>query len=156
NRNFEGRVNPHAKANFLASPPLVVAYALAGRVDIDLNTEPLGTDKNGRPVYLKDIWPSQDEINRLAGKYVTSAIFQSRYKNVDHGTKIGTPSKPRLRICLPGMTTAPIFRIRLTLLALNRRPSPSEPLRARVVWSWWRIPLPPTTFLRRVRSPKIL
>ena len=87
NRNFEGRVNPHAKANFLASPPLVVAYALAGRVDIDLNTEPLGTGKDGQPVYLKDIWPTQDEINRLSAKYVTSAIFQSRYSNVDRGNE---------------------------------------------------------------------
>lgn len=87
NRNFEGRVNPHAKANFLASPPLVVAYALAGRVDIDLTSEPLGKDKAGHPVYLKDIWPTQDEINTLAGKYVTAQIFQSRYKNVDHGNE---------------------------------------------------------------------
>src|SRR5262249_26328093 len=58
NRNFEGRVHPEVRANYLASPPLVVAYALAGRMDIDLDNEPLGHDKNGQPVYLKDIWPS--------------------------------------------------------------------------------------------------
>ncbi|MFX6342627.1 aconitase family protein, partial [Acinetobacter baumannii] len=62
NRNFEGRINPHVKANYLASPMLVVAYALAGRMDIDFTTEPLGYDPNGKPVYLKDIWPSMEEI----------------------------------------------------------------------------------------------
>ncbi|MBF0490149.1 MAG: aconitate hydratase AcnA [Candidatus Omnitrophica bacterium] len=87
NRNFEGRVNPHAKANFLASPPLVVAYALAGRVDIDLFQEPLGKDKNGNPVYLKDIWPSHEEIVRYAKKFVKSSTFKTKYKNVDRGNK---------------------------------------------------------------------
>ncbi len=87
NRNFEGRVNPHAKANFLASPPLVVAYALAGRVDVDLTTEPIGHDKKGKAVYLKDIWPTQKEINVLAKKFVKASIFKNRYKNVDKGNK---------------------------------------------------------------------
>ncbi len=87
NRNFEGRVNPHAKANFLASPPLVVAYALAGTVNKDLINEPLGHDKKGNPVYLKDIWPTQKEINDLAKKFVKSSIFKARYKNVDKGNK---------------------------------------------------------------------
>ena len=62
NRNFEGRVNPHVRANYLASPPLVVAYALAGSMNVDLATEPLGKDGDGKPVYLKDIWPSNQEI----------------------------------------------------------------------------------------------
>ncbi len=87
NRNFEGRVNPHAKANFLASPPLVVAYALAGRVDLDLTTESIGLDKKGKPVFLKDIWPTQKEIKTLVGKFVKAKIFRDRYKNVDHGNK---------------------------------------------------------------------
>jgi aconitate hydratase len=65
NRNFEARIHPNLKANFLASPPLVVAFALAGRVNIDLTTEPLGTGKDGQPVFLRDIWPSSDEIARL-------------------------------------------------------------------------------------------
>jgi aconitate hydratase len=85
NRNFEGRVNPLAKANFLASPPLVVAYALAGRVDIDLSTEPLGQDKKGNPVYLRDIWPTQDEVNDFSKKFVKANIFKSKYKDVDKG-----------------------------------------------------------------------
>src|SRR6185312_7954236 len=61
NRNFEGRVNPHVRANYLASPPLVVAYALAGNINLNLETDPLGTDKNGKPVFLKDIWPPAEE-----------------------------------------------------------------------------------------------
>ncbi len=87
NRNFEGRVNPYTKANFLASPPLVVAYALAGRVDIDLNTEPIGKDKKGKAVYLKDIWPTQKEVSTMAKKFVKASIFKSRYANVDKGNK---------------------------------------------------------------------
>src|SRR5205814_9876466 len=62
NRNFEGRINPQVKANYLASPPLVVAYAIAGTTDVDLDSEPLGQDKTGKDVFLKDIWPSQKEI----------------------------------------------------------------------------------------------
>ncbi len=87
NRNFEGRVNPHTRANYLASPPLVVAYALAGRVDIDLLNEPIGHDKKDKPVYLKDIWPTQKEIMTLMNKYVKAAIFRKKYKNVDKGNK---------------------------------------------------------------------
>ena len=87
NRNFEGRINPYTKANFLASPPLVVAYALAGRVDIDLNHEPLGKDKKGNPVYLKDIWPTHQEIARALRKFVKASIFRRCYKNVERGNK---------------------------------------------------------------------
>ncbi len=87
NRNFEGRVSPHTKANYLASPPLVVAYALAGSVDINLNDDPIGTDKDGASVYLKDIWPSQDEINKVISTCVTAAAFIKRYKNVSSGNK---------------------------------------------------------------------
>ncbi|HEV7300785.1 MAG TPA: aconitate hydratase AcnA [Tepidisphaeraceae bacterium] len=82
NRNFEGRINPHVKANFLASPPLVVAYALAGTVDIDLKTEPLGTDSNGQPVFLKDIWPSQQEVNSTVAASLSPEMFTKQYDNV--------------------------------------------------------------------------
>ncbi len=85
NRNFEGRINPHVKANYLASPPLVVAYAIAGTVDIDLNTEPLGTDSNGQPVYLEDIWPTHDEIKTAVDASVTPALFAEQYANVFDG-----------------------------------------------------------------------
>jgi aconitate hydratase len=85
NRNFEGRVSPDVQANYLASPPLVVAYALAGSVTKNLAVEPLGTGKDGKPVYLKDIWPTTKEINALMKKYVTAAIFKKRYADVFKG-----------------------------------------------------------------------
>ncbi len=87
NRNFEGRVNPDVKANYLASPPLVVAYALAGNLNIDLVKEPLGLSKAGKPVYLKDIWPSTKEIAQFVEKTVTRKIFRTRYKDVFAGDK---------------------------------------------------------------------
>jgi aconitate hydratase len=86
NRNFEGRVHPLVKANYLASPPLVVAYALAGTVDIDLVNEPIGTDQNGQPVYLKDLWPSQQEINESIEANVKSEMFKSKYADVFSGS----------------------------------------------------------------------
>ena len=86
NRNFEGRVHPLVKANYLASPPLVVAYALAGTVDIDLNNEPLGTDKNNQPVYLKDLWPSQQEISEAIEVNVRAEMFKSKYADVFSGS----------------------------------------------------------------------
>jgi aconitate hydratase len=86
NRNFEGRVHPLVKANFLASPPLVVAYALAGTVDIDLNQEPLGTDTKGQLVYLKDLWPSQDEIKTAIASSLDVSMFRDRYSSVFEGS----------------------------------------------------------------------
>jgi aconitase A len=85
NRNFEGRVHPETRMNFLASPPLVVAYALAGTVDIDLTREPLGTDKDGKPVYLADIWPSDAEIQELATRSIDSQMFRQSYASVFKG-----------------------------------------------------------------------
>ncbi len=85
NRNFEGRVHPQVKANFLASPPLVVAYALAGTTDIDLATEPLGTGKDGQAVYLKDIWPTQKEIADTIAASINSEMFARSYGNVFDG-----------------------------------------------------------------------
>ena len=82
NRNFEGRVHPNVKANFLASPPLVVAYAIAGSVTIDLATEPLGTSKDGKPVFLKDIWPTQAEVEQVRSMAVTPEQFKKEYANV--------------------------------------------------------------------------
>lgn len=85
NRNFEGRVSPQTRLNYLASPPLVVAYALAGRVTLDLLSEPLGKGHEGQDVFLKDIWPSTREINDLVEKCVTREMFQARYANVFEG-----------------------------------------------------------------------
>ena len=86
NRNFEGRVHPLVKANYLASPPLVVAYALAGTVDIDMNNEPLGTGSDGQPVYLKDLWPSQQEISEAIEANVKAEMFRSKYADVFSGS----------------------------------------------------------------------
>jgi aconitate hydratase len=87
NRNFEGRVHPLTKTNYLASPPLVVVYALAGSTALDITTEPIGLDKDGNPVYLKDIWPTNDEITAAISQFVTPEMFQERYADVFTGTK---------------------------------------------------------------------
>ncbi len=87
NRNFEGRVHANVRANYLASPPLVVAYALAGTMNIDITTEPLGTGSDGKPVYLKDIWPSNAEIAQVVHGTVSRQMFQSRYGDVFKGPK---------------------------------------------------------------------
>jgi aconitate hydratase len=85
NRNFEGRINQDVKANYLASPPLVVAYALAGRMDLDLVDEPLGQDSDGEPVYLRDVWPSAEEIKRVVGDSVAAEMFARNYAEVFSG-----------------------------------------------------------------------
>jgi aconitate hydratase len=96
NRNFEGRVHPEVKMNFLASPPLVVAYALAGSLNVDITTEPLDIGSDGKPVYLKDIWPSSGEIHEFIAKSVDSAMFKKGYASVftgdEHWNSIRLPS----------------------------------------------------------------
>jgi aconitate hydratase len=87
NRNFEGRIHSHVKASYLASPPLVVAYALAGTVDIDLTKHPLGQDQDGNDVYLKDIWPTSDEINELIANNIDADMFRKNYGEVFDGSK---------------------------------------------------------------------
>ena len=87
NRNFEGRVNPHVKANYLASPPLVVAYALAGTVNIDLSKDALGVSSEGKEIFLKDIWPSNEEINSIVGQHVSAEMFSQQYSNAIQGPK---------------------------------------------------------------------
>ena len=85
NRNFEGRIHPYVKANYLASPPLVVAYALAGTVDKDLATEPLGTGKDGAPVFLKDIWPTSDDVKSAVSESITPEMFAKTYATIFEG-----------------------------------------------------------------------
>jgi aconitate hydratase len=82
NRNFEGRIHPLSRANYLTSPPLVVAYALAGSMDIDLSSEPLGADRNGQPVYLRDIWPSTQDVQRLIQQVVRPRLFRDGYESI--------------------------------------------------------------------------
>ena len=85
NRNFEGRIQQEVRANYLASPPLVVAYALAGSMNIDLTTEPLGSDRDGKPVFLKDIWPGEQEIQQAMVSSVTADAFRQQYASVFEG-----------------------------------------------------------------------
>jgi aconitate hydratase len=95
NRNFEGRINPDVKMNYLASPPLVVAYALAGSMDVDVTTEPLGTGSDGRPVYLHDVWPSAADVQRVVDNAIASEMFTRDYADVFAGderwTSLPTP-----------------------------------------------------------------
>jgi len=111
NRNFEGRIHPYIKANYLASPPLVVAYALAGTTNIDLTTEPIGVDKGGEPVYLKDIWPTRLKLP----PNMTSAhpeTFHKEYNASSTATRSGTLFPcPKAR-CMPGMNGQLISRSR--------------------------------------------
>lgn len=87
NRNFEGRIHPDTRANYLASPPLVIAYALAGKMDIDFDIEPLGYDENNKGVFLRDIWPSRDEIQAVEQKYVIPSMFQEVYAKMTTGNE---------------------------------------------------------------------
>jgi aconitate hydratase len=87
NRNFEGRINPHVKANYLASPPLVVAFALAGTVDVNLMDEPIAKDPQGEKVYLRDLWPTQEEVNQTIAACITPEMFQKQYSNVANGSE---------------------------------------------------------------------
>src|SRR5690606_5243332 len=87
NRNFEGRVNPHVKSNYLASPPLCVAYALAGSMLIDITKDAIGQDKNGNAVFLKDIWPTNAEVAEAVARALTPEMFKTRYADVFLGTK---------------------------------------------------------------------
>ncbi|HSM84859.1 MAG TPA: aconitate hydratase AcnA, partial [Candidatus Limnocylindrales bacterium] len=85
NRNFEGRINSEVRANYLMSPPLVVAYALAGRIDLDITRDPLGTGKDGKPVYLRDIWPTQKEVRDTMAGAIDSTMFQQNYRTIFEG-----------------------------------------------------------------------
>jgi len=87
NRNFEGRVNPYTLANYLASPPLVVVYALAGKINIDLSNEPLGFDSQGNPVFLSDVWPTSNEIQEILNAYINPELFKNNYRNVFSGNQ---------------------------------------------------------------------
>ena len=101
NRNFEGRVNPHVRANYLASPPLVVAYALAGSMNVDLTKEPLGHDKEGKPVYLNDIWPTSQEIADLVEATITANVqdaIRQRVRRRRNWRKVKVAGRPDLRL----------------------------------------------------------
>jgi len=134
NRNFEGRVHPEVKMNFLASPPLVVAYALAGNTTLDLYQEPLGQDDKGQPVYLKDLWPSQQDIQEAVAGSIDQAMFRQSYADVFKGDErwasIATASSPRYqwREESTYIQNPPYF------VGMNREPEPIQPIKgARVL-----------------------
>ena len=99
NRNFEGRISPDVKANYLASPPLVIAYALAGNMDFDFETDPLGTDSEGRDIFMRDLWPGSVEIENCMSAAVNREQFKTVYADIFQGTpewrKIDAPSGER-------------------------------------------------------------
>jgi len=134
NRNFEGRVSPDVQANYLASPPLVVAHALAGTVTRDLTKEPIGAGKDGKPVYLRDIWPTTEEINAFIKKYVTSQIFKKKYADVFKGDanwakiKTGTGETYRWNMASTYVQNPPYFE------GMTKTPAPvSDIVDARIL-----------------------
>ena len=128
NRNFEARIHPQIKMNFLLSPLLVVAYAIAGRVDIDMNAEPLGTDKDGKPVYLKDIWPSAKEIQEVVDRVVKKEYYKKNYDEIfdgnDQWKKLEAPTEKAYRweATSTYVKEAPFF------VNLPAKPSPIQPI----------------------------
>ena len=152
NRNFEGRINPEVRANYLASPPLVVAYALAGTMDFDMQNEPLGSDQKGQPVFLKDVWPSQREIADTILKSVRSEMFQSKYAEVflgdEHWASLPTPEGD-LYLWDSASTyvkNPPYF------LDMTVKPAPVAPSKRPGCWPSWATASPPTIFRRPGRS----
>ena len=129
NRNFEGRISPDIKANYLASPPLVVAYALAGNVKIDLTKEPLGTGKDGKPVYLKDVWPSNQEVQAAVDQAVTANQFKSRYADVFKGPAQWQAIKPRAGFTFTWDDKSTYVRNPPYFVGMQRQPAPLADVR---------------------------
>ncbi len=137
NRNFEGRIQPLVKAVYLCSPPLVVAYALAGVADIDLTTEPLGTDRDGRPVYLKDLWPSAQEVAAATARAVRPEMFRARYGHAfDANPQWNALPVPESELYAWDAKSTYIQEPPF-LLDLPARPGPIQPIRGRgCCWRW--------------------
>jgi len=112
NRNFEGRINPHVRANYLASPPLVIAFAIAGSVDANIMDEPLAKNDRGEAVYLRDIWPTQQEVNETMQKCLTSDLFTKEYDNVAAKSPEWNAIPVKAASCLTGTRKAPTSRSR--------------------------------------------
>ncbi|GMA33912.1 hypothetical protein GCM10025876_01160 [Demequina litorisediminis] len=152
NRNFEGRINPDVKMNYLASPPLVIAYALAGTMDHDFEADPLGQDSDGNDVFLRDIWPSAAEVEEIVGSSITEDMFAKDYADVFAGDsrwqqRPRPPARP-----LNGPTTPPTCASPRTsrVWAPSRSPSRTSPVHASS--HCWATRSPPTTSRPPVRS----
>jgi aconitate hydratase len=134
NRNFEGRINPLVKANYLASPPLVVAYALAGTIDIDLTSDPLGVDADGRPVYLKDIWPSPAEVAATVSQAIRPEMFRLQYANCFAANETWNRIAVSESELFPWDPTSTYIQEPPFLFGLAAEPDPIRPIRgARVL-----------------------
>ena len=134
NRNFEGRINPLVKANYLASPPLVVAYALAGTTDIDLTNEPLGKGADGQDVYLKDIWPTREEVSEAMRQAVQPEMFRQRYGNVFESNERWNAIQVPESDLYPWNPSSTYIQEPPFLIDLTREPQPIQPIRgARVL-----------------------
>jgi len=134
NRNFEGRINPLVKANYLASPPLVVAYALAGTTDIDLTREPLGTGSGGQPVYLKDVWPAEEEIEAAMARAIEPEMFRRRYRDVYASNATWNALPVASSELFPWEPESTYVQEPPFLLEIPREPGPIRPIRgARVL-----------------------
>ena len=130
NRNFEGRINPDVKMNYLASPPLVIAYALAGTMDFDFETEPLGQDEDGNDVFLKDIWPSQKEISDTIASSINTEMFTEELRRRVQGRRaLAQPADPERQDVRLGPTTRPTCASPRTSTACppSRSRSPTSP-----------------------------
>ncbi|MGB1568243.1 MAG: aconitase family protein, partial [Candidatus Poseidoniaceae archaeon] len=126
NRNFEGRVHGKVKASYLASPPLVVAYAIAGNLDVDLTTEPIGHDADGKPVMLSEIWPSEDEVNE-AMKVITPEMFRQRYADAMNEPRWNSiPAEPSP--LYPWADASTYIRLPTFFSGLSSSPDPIEPI----------------------------
>ena len=154
NRNFEARIHPEVKANYLASPPLVVAYALAGRMDLDLVTEPIGVGSDGEDVFLADIWPSPEEVRETVAGAIGEEMFRAIYSDVFTGDDTWRGLRFRRASCSPGIPTRHTcgFRRTSTECRSSRAPSTTSPALAASSRSATRSR--PTTSLRRERSSR--
>ena len=154
NRNFEGRINSEVRANYLMSPPLVVAFALAGRIDVDLRKDPVGKGKDGKPVYLADIWPSQQEVEQAMASAITSEMFRKSYAHVYSGDERwrGLPVPKGETYAWENDSTyirqAPYFD------DMALKPSAVEDIKGRACWPCSATASPPTTFRPRGRLKK--
>ncbi len=156
NRNFEGRINSEVRANYLMSPPLVVAFALAGRIDIDLRKDPVGKGKDGKPVYLADIWPSRQEVEEAMASAITSDMFRKSYGAVYSGDERwrGLPVPKGETYAWEKSST--YIRQRLTSMTWRSSHLPSRISKARGCWRCLVTVLLPTTFRRQVQSRRIV
>ena len=160
NRNFEARVHQNIKSNFLMSPPLVVAFALAGRADVDMSSEPIGKDSAGQDVYLKDLWPSLTEIRDQMSSALKPEVFKKLYADFAEQNPKWNEIRPRPAMFTSGTASPLIFRSRRSSRTSRLSPAPSPRSRARGPWAFLATRSRPITFRppapsRRTRRPVV-